>query len=202
MEKRKVIYICLLFSVSAACFAQDDGQGDMEIDMLIKSGLYRNFEAIKQEAADLDEAERLEIYNRNQLSKWLLFAAPAPFGIGNFVQGDKLWGGIVLTGEIIGIGLFTIGNIMLWGPLLTIIPMFTAQGQRAMEIGTYLIPAGMITAAVFYLSGVIRVFTHLPAYNKKLRTALQLDPITMSIEPSINIAGRGAELTLVFSAAF
>ena len=198
MEKGKVIYVCLLFLVGAACFAQDG----REIDNLIKSGLYKNFETIQQEAAGLDEAERLEIYDRNQLSRWLWFAAPAPFGIGNFVQGDKLWGGLVLTGEVIGMGAFGVGCMMFFGSLVTIIPLLSPEGQRIIDIGMYLMPAGLITTAVSYASGVIRAFTHLPAYNKKLKTALQLDTMTMSIEPSISITRRGVELALVVSAAF
>ena len=192
-----MISIGLLFAMSAACFAQED----MEIDNLIKSGLNRNFESIQQEAADLDEAERLEIYNRNQLSKWLWFAAPAPFGIGNFIQRDPLWGGMALAGEVVGYGLFVTGFVMFWGPLITIFPLFTAEGQRAVNIGMYLMPIGGIIAAVSHMAGVIRAFTHLPAYNKKLRAALQLDTMTMSIEPSVNINEHGVALTLV-SAAF
>jgi len=76
---KKLISIGFLFAVSAACFAQND----QNIDALIKSGLNRNFEAIQREAADLDEAERLAIYNRNEMSKSLLFGAIAPFGAGN-----------------------------------------------------------------------------------------------------------------------
>jgi len=194
---KTIISVGLLFAVSVACFAQED----LEIDNLIKSGLNKNFESIQREAADFDEAERLEIYNRNQMSKWLWFAAPAPFGIGNFIQRDRLWGGMVLAGEVLGVGLFFTGFWMTWIPLLTIIPMLTPQGQKAMETGLYLMPIGGIIAVVSFASGVIRAFTHLPAYNKKLRTALQLDTMTMSIEPSVNISRHGVALTLI-SATF
>ena len=193
---RIVIGLSLLFALSAACFAQND----REIDALIRSGLNQNFEMIQREAAGLDEAERLEIYNRNQLSKWLWFAAPAPFGIGNFIQGDKLWGGMVLAGEALGVGLFATGFVMFFVPVITIIPLFTVEGQRAVDIGMYLMPIGGAIAFVSHMAGVIRAFTYLPAYNKKLRTALQLDTITMNIEPSVNVTRYGIALTLVSAA--
>jgi len=195
---KTIICIGLLFAVSAVCFAQNDG----EIDSLIKNGLNRNFESIQREAADLDEAERLEIYNRNQMSKWLWFAAPAPFGIGNFIQGDKVWGGVVLAGQVLGGGLLTAGALMTVGslPLLPFFVLFP-KGYKMMEIGPYLMLGGGIAFAVSHIAGVIRAFTYLPAYNSKLRTDLQLDTMTMSIEPSVNISMHGVELTLV-SAAF
>ena len=194
---KTIISIGLLFAFSAACFAQEN----TDIDKLIRGGLNRNFEAIQKEAAGLDEAERLEIYNRNQMSKWLWFAAPAPFGIGNFIQKDKLWGGMVLAGEVIGVGVFGVGCVMFWGSIITIIPLLTTEGQRAVEIGYYLMPTGLIIAAVSHMAGVTRAFTHIPAYNKKLRTALQLDTMTMSIEPSVSIGRRGPALILA-SASF
>jgi hypothetical protein len=58
-------------------------------------------------------------------------------------------------------------------------------------------PAGLIIAGVSHLAGVIRAFTPLPAYNNKLRTALQLDTMTMSIEPSVSFNRHGVALTLV-----
>ena len=194
---RTIISISLLFAAGAACFAQDD----REIDNLIKSGLNKNFEAIQQKAADLDEAERLEIYKRNEMSKWLWFATPAPFGIGNFIQRDPLWGGMVLAGEMLGYGLFMTGVVMFFVPLITIFPLLTAEGQKAVDIGMYLMPIGGIIAVGSHAAGVIRAFTHLPAYNKKLRTALQLDTMTMSIEPEVNVSRHGVALTLV-SATF
>jgi hypothetical protein len=190
---RTILSIALLFAVGAACFAQDD----REIDMLIKSGLNQNFKTIQQEAAGLDEAERLAIYNRNQMTKWLWFGVLAPFGIGNFIQKDPLWGGMVLAGEVVGMGAFMIGAVMFWGPIVYIFPMFTPEGQRMMEIGMYLMPIGGITLILSEIAGITRAFTHLPAYNRKLRRALQLDTMTMSIEPSVNFTGHGVALTLV-----
>jgi hypothetical protein len=190
---RTILSIGLLFAVSAACFAQDD----RKIDTLIRSGLNRNFAAIQQEAADLDEAERLEIYNRNQMTKWLWFGAVAPFGIGNFIQKDPLWGGMVLAGEVIGMGAFITGAVMFWGPLMFIVPLFTTAGQRSMIVGSYLMPIGGITWLLSQTAGIVRAFTHLPAYNNKLRRALQLDTMTMSIEPSVSFTGHGVALTLV-----
>jgi len=196
---KTIISAGLLFIVSAACFAQDG----MEIGSLIRNGLNRNFESIQREAAYLDEAERLEIYNRYKLNKGLWFAAPAPFGIGNFIQRDNLWGGMVLAGEVIGGGLFAVGCMMFFVPLVTVFPIFTTEGQNAVDIGMYLMPIGGAIAVVSHLAGVIRAFTYLPAYNKQLRTALQLDTITvsMSIEPSVNVSRYGVTLTL-FSVSF
>jgi len=87
--------------------------------------------------------------------------------------------------------------VMFWAPLMFIVPLFTTAGQRSIIVGSYLMPIGGITWLLSHAAGVVRAFTHLPAYNDKLRRALQLDTMTMSIEPSVNVTGHGVALTLV-----
>jgi len=194
---RTIISISLLFAVSAACFAQNV----LEVDKLIKGGLNKNFESIQREAADLDESERLNLYNWNKMSRWLWIGALIPYGIGNFIQEDFLWGGLVLAGEVLGVGLFCTGATMFLAPIVAVYPLFIQQGQKTIEIGMYLMPIGGATIVVSYIVGVMRAFTHPPLYNKKLRTALHLDNTTLSIKPSINVNRNGVALTLV-SATF
>ena len=193
-KMRTLLCAGLFLAAGAACFAQDN----QEIDSLIKSGLNKNFESIQRETADLGEDERLEIYSRNQLSKWLWFGTLAPFGIGNFIQGDKAWGGMVLAGEVAGVGVLMAGAMMVLAPIIFFpLALMNPEGSyKFIEKGSRVMLAGGITWAVFQMAGVIRAFAYLPAYNKKLQRALQLDTVAMSIEPSVNSTARGVELTL------
>ena len=189
---RTIISIGLLFAVGAACFAQNN----YEIDRLIRGNLNRNIKAIQEATADLDEVERLEIYNRYQRSKLLWIGALAPYGIGNFIQKDPGWGAMVLAGEVIGTGVVFVGAMMFMLPIYSFFGMFTKEGQQSIMMGPYVMLAGSVIIGVAQLAGVIRVFTHVPAYNKKLRKALQLDTVTVSVEPEVNVTGHGVGLTL------
>ena len=194
------ILIGLIFITCVPCFAQRN----QDIDSLIKwdlRGLNENFNLIQREAANLNETERLEIYNQNKKSVWIggLINILPPGGIGSLIQGDYISGGITMGGELIGLGIFSVGAIMAFVPAIMVLPMFTDEGLRTIENGMIMMTAGGITAAAFHLFGIIRAFYYPHAYNNKLKTALwtETNSLTFNIIPSVNITENDIEVTLI-----
>jgi len=196
----KNIPIILFFVICAPCFAQIE----QDINTLIKKdlpGLKKNFDSIQLEAAGLDETERLAVYNRHKKSEWVggLINIFAPGGAGSFYQDDYVGGGIVLGGELLGLGTFFVGSMMFFIPVITIFPLFTKEGLQMIETGNDLMIAGGVMFAASWLFGVIRAFYYPNIYNKKLKTSLWPEPdfLPVSIIPSVNITGNGVEIMLV-----
>jgi hypothetical protein len=193
------LFIVMLFAICIPCFAQED----QEIDTLIKwnlRGLTQNFDSIQQEAADLDETERLEIYNRHKKNVWGRgLMSLIPFGIGSFINGDFAFGGIVMGGEVVGGALIGFGAMMPIFGVIMVFPIFSGYLPRMIEFGKTLMMAGGITAGAFYLLGIIRGFYYPHAYNKKLKTALGLETVSshVSIIPSVDIIGNNTAVTLI-----
>ena len=190
MKKAAVISIFLI--ISGTCFAQNIEN----IDTLITAGLDENYLAIQEEAANLNDKERAEIYYQYKKDNWLGgFVNLIPnllifnnFGIGNFIQGDEFGGTITLTGNLTGIGLVLYGfldqrrvNNSIRGDIVTISPFFIF---------------GMIFMEAFSIYGTVRAFIYPITYNNKLRTALQFDQVTVDIEPSLSVTNKNYELTL------
>jgi hypothetical protein len=206
---KNIILIVLFFVTGVICFAQETQDFDtveadtMEnIDALIRSSLDRNFYAIQQEAAGLDEEERLEIYNQHKKDVWkggLLNLIPF-IGIGSGTQGDYLGMGIIITGQAIG-GLIVVGSgLAVVMSVIMIFPMLSSEyGQFIQNVDTA-IKVGGITIGVFYLFGIARGFCYPAAYNRKLETALRIGKTTLDVEPSVNITERGLEMA--FSVKF
>ena len=201
MKKIPVVFILMM--ANAACF----GQNDNRINPLIKASLDKNFSAIQREAAEMDDVERLAVYNRNKMAPWegalinlfgpLIIGGIANFGAGNFIQGDMLGGGITLGGNLAGIGVFVTGAVKFWTA--------SAAGDRAAEgrdwpayTGSFILMGiGAGTTVLFNLFGVIKAFTYPAAYNAKLKRALAVEHLALNIAPSLDITGQGVHLTLV-----
>jgi hypothetical protein len=165
---------------------------------MIKEGLNKNFDSIQQEAADLDDEERLEIYNlykKDVLKGGLLNLIPYA-GVGSWTQRDYAGAGITLAGQVTGSIVLGVGAFMYIMPVATLFLMLTPEGQQIMEVGLYTMAAGGIILGVSYLFGIVRGFCYPAAYNRKLATALSIGKTTLDIEPLANITGRGLELTL------
>jgi len=193
------IFIVLIFVVCIPCFAQENN----DIDTLIKKdlrGLTQNFDSIRREAANLDETERLDIYNWYKKSVWggglinLL-----PFGLGSFIKGDYVFGHIVRVGEILGVYTVGFGLIIPMIGVMMVFPILSGDLPRMIEYGEILMKTGGIIAGAFYLIGIIRGFYYPHAYNKKLKTALWLesDSSPVSIIPSVTITGNNTAVTLL-----
>jgi hypothetical protein len=197
--RKKNISIALIFVICAPCFAQNKQQ----IDTLIKfdlSGLKENFDSIQQEAANLDETERLEIYDRYKKNVWIGgLINLLPGGFGSFIQNDHIGYGITWGGELLGLGAIDVGLSMFLISFLPVLPMAFEKRLQMIINGGALTQAGCFILVPFYLFGIIRAFYYPNAYNKKLKTALwpMPEPVTFSIIPSVNTAGNDVAVTVV-----
>jgi hypothetical protein len=191
-----------LLLTGGICFAQNVSEYN-RIDQLLKGGLKNsNLAAIQEGAANLDEVERLRLYNNHKLlddSMWLGVALDffVGWGIGNFVQRDYLGGGITLGGHVAGLACMIVGLVKVYSTLDN-----AAYGSSTSItdvyyefLGFYI--AGGVISLGSQIFGLVRAFTFPSSYNNKLKKALQVQGLVMNIEPSINITGQGLELALV-----
>ena len=198
---KKIPVIGMLILASAACFGQDANR----INTLIKASLDKNFGAIQQEAAGMDDVERLTLYNRNKMAPWegglinlfgpLAIGGIANFGVGNFLQGDMLGGGITLGGNLVGIGVLIAGIVK-----FSLVPThYREAGQRDSPAYTdsfILMGIGAGTTVFFNLFGAVKAFMYPASYNSKLKRALDVEHMVLNIEPSLDITGQGVRLAL------
>jgi hypothetical protein len=204
---KKGILLCAFVLVGVLASAQETGNPG-KVQVLIQGGLNSNFDAIQAESALISDVDRLRLYNANVKKPWAGAALNffLGYGIGNFVQGDYLGGGIALGGELVGLGLIVAGYIRAMNTLGDL------TGTVYEDVGTgsypysddavvkefftfFLIGAG--TMAVSSLFGFIRTFAFPSSYNKKLANALSGGGLTLNIEPNLDIGSRGASLALV-----
>ena len=187
------------------CFSQEtqERQETQDIDTLIKwdlKGLNENFDTIQLETVNLDETERLEIYNRHKKNIWGRgLMSLIPYGIGSFINGDSVFGDIVMVGEILGGATAGVGAFICIIPFMWLITLFTGEASQIIETGATVMKVGGIIAGAFYLFGIIRGFYYPYAYNKKLKAALwpDSDSLTVSIIPSVDITENDIAVTLV-----
>jgi len=201
MIKKIGIVIGLFFIISGACFAENtEGLESTEsIDALIRAGLNKNYDSIREEAASLNETERLEIYKRNKKNYFtggLVNLIPNiffwhNFGIGNFIQGDKIGGFVTLAGNLAGIGVLIYG----FADQARIERNLTADDDMVPTSAFFLI--GPMISYVFSSFGTVRSIVYPISYNNKLKKALQIVQVSVNIEPSLYITGKKYELNLV-----
>jgi hypothetical protein len=196
--KKGAMFFALLLA-GGFCCAQT-GESYARVNTMLRSGLNKNFSAIQQEAYNLDEVQRLRLYDTHNMGSektWIGVALDIflGFGIGNFYQKDYLGGGIALGCDLAGLGLFIGGYAV----------MINGISAGGLLVGTMV---GMYTALPLYISGgvvtfasrtfgLIRTLIFPSGYNNKLRNALNIRSVVMNIEPSLNITGSEYELTLV-----
>ena len=182
---KKIIVFGLLF-FSTVCFAQDM----KKINGLIKTDLEGNIGIIQEETRFLSGVELLNIYDQHKKTAWLGALINWPlggFGIGNFIQGDKRSGRIALTGYLAGIGAGVMGALL------------DSQLGNG-DMGEVYIYTGASIALGFHMYGFVRSLVYPSAYNKMLKTALQIGQTRLNIEPSLAITGE--KIALLAKIAF
>jgi len=139
-------------------------------------------------------------YKKSELAAVLLNLLP--YGIGSFYQGDYLYGGIVLGGVALGATFVGVGISIGIAGLFLAIPLALGEDTQITQIEETIktfMEVGGIIAGAFYLVGIIRALYYPQAYNKKLKAVLwpDSDSLTLSIIPSVNVAGNDIAVTLV-----
>ena len=191
--RKKNILIALIFVICVPCFAQTN---DRWMSM-IKWDKDDDFVSIQQEAVNLDETERLEIYNRYKKNVWVGGLVNLyPLGFGSMIQRDYIGHKITVIGEMVGLETVGVGFAMFFSPLFF---RFSPMSIEMMKYSVTLYQIGGFTAATFYLFGIIRAFCYPHSYNKKLKAAIwpEPKPATVSIIPSVNIIGGDVAVTVV-----
>ena len=188
-----------LSEISPAKIAEVQGaMAEIRIDELIKDGLFKNKALINQQALLLPEGRRLNIQGQYRLGyvKPLLFNCLLGFGIGNFINKDRV-GGIthvvidsLAVGTIFVAGCVYLGNalpIILSLPLLPILlasqdSYLLSSAIKTMEICEIIIQTGFGVLLANRVASIISVSVHTAKYNKTLKEALTPAKAEVSIQ--------------------
>ena len=160
------------------------------IEELIKGGLFKNKMLISQQAALLPEAQRLMLQERYSLGyvKPILFNSLLGFGIGNFINKDRVGGITHAVIDSLAVGTIVIAGSVYMGGVLTeilLLPIFVAAGQggketealcssieQTMKSSEIIVQVGLGVFLVNKLASIISVSVHTAKYNKTLKEAL------------------------------
>ena len=183
--------------------AVQPGDAYLEAQILLEKGLNRNFDAIFSLAGFLTEEERIVLYQTFVFPNWKRIAGiplgfAAGYGIGNFIQGDKVWGGISLAIDIVGsTSLFT--GIYLFSFSIAALPFLAVAGKfsEVWDLSQYLLFGGLGLVLANRIASGIRTIAYPQIYDNKLRQALKLENAVMDIEPAIVSSSGGPGLALV-----
>ena len=159
------------------------------IEELIKGGLFKNKMLISQQAALLPEAQRLMLQERYSLGyvKPILFNSLLGFGIGNFINKDRVGG--ITHAVIDSVAVTTIivaGSVYMGGAMMTVFAtplVIVGQGDKEVEefyssikhnmnISKIIVQVGLGVFLVNKLASIISVSVHTAKYNKTLKEAL------------------------------
>lgn len=159
------------------------------IEELIKGGLFKNKMLISQQAALLPEAQRLMLQERYSLGyvKPILFNSLLGFGIGNFINKDRVGG--ITHAVIDSVAVTTIilaGSIYMGGTMMTVFAtplVIVGQGDKEVEefyssikhnmnISKIIVQVGLGVFLANKLASIISVSVHTAKYNKTLKEAL------------------------------
>lgn len=126
---------------------------------------------------------KYESENATVLAPFLLNFFPT-LGIGSFVQGDYIGGGIVLGSQIFGGILILTGYVV--SSTANIPPGYLSIG------GLTLVGIGSLAITASYIAGLIIPFTFVNRYNADLRKKLGIS--LAGFEPNFDIGTNGFQL--------
>ncbi len=208
MKYTIIAIVVFLFSMDA--FAQTSLQTMAKIEILVENDLKGNEDRIRQEAQTLTNVENNLLYTS------LSYAAEDTilpftlntilgFGIGSFVQGDILGGGIGLALDLVSLGIGGTGAALFFVSGVTFVPRLLSdisgqatptldEAEHFGRIGVSLI----ITYAVMYggsrIFQMVRPWTYASSYNNDLKDVLGINEIGLSIVPSYNLNSSSPEI--------
>ncbi|MDR2478080.1 MAG: P13 family porin [Treponema sp.] len=174
-----------------------------EAQALLAEGLNRNFNAISSLAGFLTEEDRIALYQEFVFPNWKrIVGIPLSFavgyGIGSFIQGDTVWGGISLAVDIVGsTSLYT--GMFLFSASIAAMPFLAVAGKfsETWTLANWLLFGGLGLVAGNHIASGIRSITYPKIYDNQLRRALKLENAVMDIEPAIVSSSSGPGLALV-----
>ena len=179
-----------LSEISPAKIAEVQGaMAEIRIDELIKDGLFKNKALINQQALLLPEGRRLDIQGQYRLGyvKPLLFNCLLGFGIGNFINKDRVGGITHMVIDSLAVGtIVTAGSIYLGGGLMYVLllpALLLGQDDKqvadtfssidkTMKISKIIVHTGFGVFLANKLASIISVSVHTAKYNRTLKEAL------------------------------
>lgn len=179
--------------------------GKSRIDGLIKDGLFKNKTLISQQALQLTEAQRLNLQEQHKLGyvKPLLFNCLLGFGIGNFINKDRI-GGIthvvidsLAVGTIVIAGSIYAGEALVYLFLLPVLLLGQDDKQvsdtcssieKTMKSCEIIVQASFGVFLANKLASIISVSVHTAKYNKTLKEVLTPAGAQVSVQAAPIIA--------------
>ena len=174
---------------SAKIVEVQETMAELRIDELIKDGLFKNKTLISQQALLLADEQRLNLQGQYRLGyvKPLLFNCLLGFGIGNFINKDRV-GGIthvvidsLAVGTVVTAGFIYVGEALMGLFLLPVLVLGQDDKQvsdtfssidKTMKISKIIVQAGLGVLLVNRLASIISVSVHTSKYNRTLKEAL------------------------------
>jgi len=190
--KKTLIGLCLLLVLSISVGAEDSsGESFFKAKILIDDDIEKNMIQIQDISMDLDFMQKTMLQNDYEKTKAVpvLLNILVPFGVGSFVQGDTTGGVTSLIGDLLEIGLITIGYIN-----LTSYSYDSYGGYSTSNSGTgsTLIIAGGIVAIVNGIYKIARPISYANKFNRNLNRALYAGSgVSMKFIPGLEMTSSG-----------
>jgi Borrelia membrane protein P13 len=189
MKLIQIVLIIGIFSLFPLFSESNEEENYDQINLLIEEDLFSNFHEIYTHSFVTNKIDRENLYRENEINKidtakavlWNLFV---PFGVGSFIQGDYKGGFVILTVDVLSLGLMTSSFLFLTGTI-DIEPWIEATFITGM--------AGLIIYGLnLYVNKIFRPIIYSNKYNDKLKQALRIfDTTSISIKPNIQITSKG-----------
>ena len=198
--KKFILVLAIAFAaINGTVFAQGTEASSDEyysIKNLITTDLFENSSVIKEKSASLSTAQKVSLYNDTKKMPWLAFGlnTAVGFGIGSFVNGDKVGGRNQLVGEILGISFIGLGYGLEFAATLNAAKNIDENGYSGPDTtsqilyasGLGLIVGGGIALTAYHIYGIVRAFTFTANYNEELQKSLGITSNQVTVVPVLD----------------
>ena len=179
--KKFILVLAITFAaINGTVFAQGTEASSDEyysIKNLITTDLFENSSVIKEKSASLSTAQKVSLYDDTKKMPWLAFGlnTVVGFGIGSYVNGDKVGGTNQLVGEILGISFIGLGYGLEFAGYYNAAKKIAESGspdatsEILVATGVGLMVGGGIALTAYHIYGIVRAFTFTANYNEELQ---------------------------------
>ena len=199
--KKFILVLAIAFAaINGTVFAQGTEASSDEyylVKNLITTDLFENSSVIKEKSASLSTAQKVSLYDDTKKMPWLAFGlnTAVGFGIGSFVNGDKVGGKNQLVGEILGISFIGLGYGLEVAAYVNIAKNVAsgesytgtdATSEILMATGVGSIVGGAIALTAYHIYGIVRAFTFTANYNEELQKSLGITSNQVTVVPVLD----------------
>ncbi len=204
--KKFILVLAIAFAaINGTVFAQGTEASSDEyysIKNLITTDLFENSSVIKEKSASLSTAQKVSLYDDTKKMPWLAFGlnTVVGFGIGSFVNGDKVGGRNQLVGEILGYSFLGLGyglEIAAGIRAANYVSDSINSGSSSytnidttseilMATGVGLMVGGGIALTAYHIYGIVRAFTFTANYNEELQKSLGITSNQVTVVPVLD----------------